>query len=144
MIPWILVFESKSFIPDIMGTRYGSINAVAEEASNDNLSSTSHRNLIFGENEMCNLTFLYLLIGIVLSLSSGVLYTVENFVINQFEVVVSDALLVRNIIQVFIFSGIIYWNEYKLNLKWISSILQGIINLFHCYFVFLSLFKTNY
>ena len=106
-----------NFIPDIMLSGYGSINTDTEETSNANISSTSYRNLIIGEHKMFNITFLSLFIGIVLSLCSGVLYTAENFVINHFEVVFSDALLVRNLIQVVIFSGIIYWNCYRLYLK---------------------------
>ena len=129
-----------NFIPDIMLTGYGSINTDTEETSNANISSTSYRNLIFGDHKMFNITFLSLFIGIVLSLCSGVLYTAENFVINHFEVVFSDALLVRNLIQVVIFSGIIYWNGLRLNLKLFPSILQGIIYLSHWYLMFLTTF----
>jgi len=52
-----------------------------------------------------------ILIGASLSIISGALFTANNFIINQFEVNVSDAVLVRCIIQIFIYSIIIYWND---------------------------------
>ena len=61
---------------------------------------------------------------------SGVLFTANNFIINQFQVIVSDAVLVRCIIQIFIYSVIIFWNDDKLlpqdNKKKLFTISQGI------------------
>ena len=53
----------------------------------------------------------YFFVGIFLSITSGILFTANNFIINQFQVVVSDAVLVRCVIQAIIFSCIIYWND---------------------------------
>jgi len=47
------------------------------------------------------------IVGIFLSMISGVLFTTNNFIINQLEVVVSDVVLVRCFIQIFIYTSII-------------------------------------
>ena len=45
--------------------------------------------------------------GVALSLISGLLFTANNFIINQLDVVVSDAVLVRCIIQIIVYTVII-------------------------------------
>ena len=69
-------------------------------------------------------------VGIFLSVTSGIVFTANNFIINQFQVVVSDAFLVRCVIQTIIFSFIIYCNDdsflpLRCSTKLITS-LQGI------------------
>ena len=52
--------------------------------------------------------------GVLLSLISGALFTANNFVINQFNVVVSDAVLVRCIIQIILYSFMIILSDDKI------------------------------
>merc|ERR1712123_389615 len=84
-----------NYISDKMVTRYGSVNQgeVEEETIFEKLITPSRKKMI---------------IGIFLSTSSGILFTANNFIVNQFEVVVSDALFVRCVIQATIFSCIIF------------------------------------
>ena len=42
---------------------------------------------------------------------AGVFFSSNNFIINQFQVVVSDAVLVRCIIQLIIYNTIIYFTK---------------------------------
>ena len=44
--------------------------------------------------------------GVLLSLLSGSLFTANNFLINQFDVSVSDVVLVRCVLQMIIYSSI--------------------------------------
>jgi len=97
-----------------MVTRYGSVNEgeVEEETIFEKLITPSRKKMI---------------IGIFLSTSSGILFTANNFIVNQFEVVVSDALVVRCVIQAIIFSCIIYWNgDRMLPWNWALPFLQGL------------------
>merc|ERR1711892_754797 len=105
-----------NYIPDKMVTRYGSVNQgeVEEETIFEKLITPSRKKMI---------------IGIFLSTSSGILFTANNFIVNQFEVVVSDALFVRCVIQATIFSCITYWNGDKmLPWNWSLPFLQGLTN----------------
>merc|ERR1711915_704638 len=69
------------------------------------------------------------LTGTLLSLISGILFTANNFIINQFHVVVIDCVLVRCIIQIIICGIIIFWNDDSLfhqsNKKKLFVFLQG-------------------
>ena len=58
--------------------------------------------------------FTVLITGVVLSVISGALFTANNFVINQFDVAVSDAVLVRCVIQIIIFTFIIFFSGDKI------------------------------
>ena len=94
-------------------TRYGAVENEVDDSERGNKVSilfTKHKNLIFGKILILIFTSLMICVGIVLSIISGSLFTANNFIINQFQVVVSDAVLVRCVLQALIFTFIIYWN----------------------------------
>merc|ERR1711892_1565435 len=89
-----LVYSDKM----VTRTRYGTVENEVENGewrSEVSILFRKHKNIIF---------------GILLSILSGSLFTASNFIINQFQVVVSDAVLVRCLLQAFIFTFIIYWS----------------------------------
>merc|ERR1712128_202818 len=93
-----LVYSAKM----VTWTRYGTVENEVDDGewrSEVSIIFTKHKNIVF---------------GIVLSILSGSLFTANNFIINQFQVVVSDAALVRCVLQAFIFAVIIYWNGDRL------------------------------
>ena len=69
----------------------------------------------------------------MLAILSGILFTANNFIINQFHVVVSDAVLVRCIIVISIYTLIIYSNGDKIlpqnQKKKLFTLAQGIVAL---------------
>ena len=73
--------------------------------------------------------------GVILSSLSGVLFIANNFIINQFQVIVSDAVLVRCIIQITIYTLIIFFNDDKLlpenYKKRILTVTQGMTTQIH-------------
>ena len=79
--------------------------------------------------------FTVLITGVVLSVISGALFTANNFVINQFGVVVSDAVLVRCFLQIIIFTFIILYSGDKIlpenKRKRLFTVLQGVIVMTH-------------
>jgi hypothetical protein len=87
--------------------RYGAVEETEEEININsyNVSEDSR-------TPWCN--YKSILLGVVLSLISGALFTANNFVINQFDVVVSDAVLVRCVIQIIVFTFIILFSSLKI------------------------------
>ena len=69
----------------------------------------------------------------MLAILSGILFTANNFIINQFQVVVSDAVLVRCIIVISIYTLIIYSSGNKIlpqnQKKKLFTLAQGIVAL---------------
>ena len=47
-------------------------------------------------------------VGVFISICAGFLFTANNFMINQFQVVVSDAVVVRCVLQIIIYSAVIF------------------------------------
>ena len=84
-----------------MFVRYGALEENEEEI-NTNADSISDSLTV-----CCH--YKSILLGVVLSVISGALFTENNFVIKQFDVVVSDAVLVRCVIQITIFTFIIFY-----------------------------------
>ena len=97
---------------DKMVIRYGAVpeNEVDESESEHSFIFTKHRILIFGIILNLWLRSIIITLGIMLSVISGSLFTANNFIINQFQLVVSDVVLVRCVIQAFIFIFIMFWN----------------------------------
>ena len=56
-------------------------------------------------------TWIKRMIGIALALVSGLLFTMNGFVIKKFDLDVIDALLVRSILQACIIGGIMKWKR---------------------------------
>jgi len=104
-----------------MVVRYGAVEDTEEEV-NDNISEDSATSWYSHKS---------ILLGVVLSLISGALFTTNNFIINQFGVVVSDAVLVRCVIQIIIFTFLILYSgdtilpEYTK--KKLFTVSQGVI-----------------
>jgi len=101
-----------------METRYGAIH---NDDVNDALLE-SNTNRLYSEHNYSTSSSIYdawekyrkLIYGGFLSIMSGVLFTANNFIINQLHVVVSDAVLVRCLLQIIICGFIIYWKDDKL------------------------------
>ena len=105
-----LVYSAKM----VTRTRYGTVENEVDDGegrSEVSILFTKHKNIIFGKILILELRSMIISsVGIVLSIISGSLFTANNFIINQFQVVVSDAVLVRCVLQAFIFTFIIYWS----------------------------------
>ena len=91
-------------------------DTISEESMSSISSVYSYKNILVGEHYIGCRSELFnsLFPGVILSLLSGVLFTANNFIINQFQVIVSDAVLVRCIIQITIYTLIIFFNDDKL------------------------------
>ena len=127
-----------------MVVRYGAINdhdgeedteeQVVEDNISENsaISSNKYKTIFAGkinDKDDNNIERAWIILGALLSTISGVLFTANNFIINQYKVIVSDAVLVRCVIQIFIYSIIIFWNDDNLlpqnNKKKLFTISQG-------------------
>ena len=110
---------------------------ISEDSMSSISSFYSYKNIVVGEPklqiwnrvELVNLLFP----GVVLSLLSGVLFTANNFVINQFGIIVSDAVIVRCVIQISIYTIIILVNNDKLlpenSKKRLLTVTQGMVKI---------------
>jgi len=88
-----------------MVAKYGSINHNVEEKDDD--SFYNEENVSENGTRRATLFNYNYVLGVALSIISGILFTANNFIINQFQVVVSDAVIVRCIIQISIYTIII-------------------------------------
>ena len=52
-----------------------------------------------------------MLVGVVLASVSGVLFTANNFIINQSQVEVGDVVLVRTLLQISIYVSVLIYRE---------------------------------
>jgi len=116
-----------------MVAKYGSINHNVEEKDNDN--SDNEENASENCTRRAALFNYNYVLGVILSIISGILFTANNFIINQFQVVVSDAVLVRCIIQISLYTIIIYSSSDRFlphdcnkKLFMLSQALAGAIN----------------
>ena len=92
-----------------MVVTYGAVTVEEnEEEINNNADNLSEDSV----TPWCN--YKSILQGVILSVISGALFTANNSMINQFDVVVSDAVLVRCVIQMIIFTFIIVYSGDKI------------------------------
>jgi len=102
-----------------MSSRYGTLAATSD--IND---VPENRQVIVSNKKK-------IILGVVLSILSGFLFTANNFILNLFHIVVSDAVLVRCFIQTIIYSIIILYTGDKLlpedRKKRIFTVLQGVL-----------------
>jgi len=89
-----------------MVVEYGKMGENVEEELSENPENGGNSS-VNGEASAKVCSFKSIL-GVILAILSGILFTANNFIINQFQVVVSDAVLVRCIIVISIYTLIIY------------------------------------
>jgi len=114
-----------------MVIRYGAINDSVGEVTLEDTSTQDDRTEGSQSDNSLSTWNKYrtFLTGTLLSLISGILFTANNFIINQFHVVVIDCVLIRCVIQIIICGIIIFWNDDSLfhqsNKKKLFVFLQG-------------------
>jgi len=96
-----------------MVVRYGAINDSVGEVTPEDTYTHFDRTESRQSDDSRSIwdKYRHFLTGTLLSLISGILFTANNFIINQLHVVVIDCVLVRCIIQIIICGIIIYWND---------------------------------
>jgi len=109
-----------------MISEYGAIesNTDDQEKNNDLESNTDSENI---NDKKINFNKI---IGVLLSISAGILFSANNFMINQLNIVVSDAVVVRCILQIIIYGAIIYISGDRFlpedNRKKVYTLIQGL------------------